>query len=79
MLLAALLAAVSGWSIGALGPGDRLLVADQYDGWQVTRYGHLTHDVEDAPIELLAYDPGRSPFATPPAAQTTVHWQPRLL
>ena len=76
MLAATLLALASGWSIGAIPPGDRLLVARQYEGQQVTRYGHLTHDYDDAPIVLWAYDPGRSPYTTPPAPQTTVHGQP---
>jgi len=77
MLAATLLAiAASGWSIGAPPPGDRLLVARSYEDRQVTLYGHLTHDFDDAPIELDAYAPGRSPYTTPPVAHTTVHGQP---
>jgi hypothetical protein len=77
MLAATLLAvAASGWSIGAPAPGDRLLIARQYDDRQVTQYGHLTHDFDDAPIELIAYAAGRSPYTAPPSAQTTVHGQP---
>jgi hypothetical protein len=76
MLAAILLALASGWSIGGLPPGDRLLVARQYDDYQITRYGHLTHDFDDAPIELTAFDPGHSPYSAPPDAQTTVHGQP---
>ncbi|WP_028065520.1 hypothetical protein [Solirubrobacter soli] len=68
--------AAAGWSIGAPPAGDRLLVARQYDGWQKTLYGHNTHDFDDAPIELTAYDAGRSMYDAPPAAQTTVHGQP---
>jgi hypothetical protein len=76
MLLATVLAVMSGWTIGGLPAGDRLLVARQYDGWQQTLYGHLTHDFDDAPIELDAYEPGRSPYDTPPNGNAVVHGQP---
>jgi hypothetical protein len=78
MTLAALLllASAPGWSIAELPEGQQLLIARQYDGSQITRYGPPTGDPDDSPVSLWAYAPGRSPFSTPAAPQTTVHGQP---
>jgi hypothetical protein len=70
-MLAAALIALSGWIV----PGEHLLVARQYAGEQVTRYGPEMRDVDDAPLELWAYSTPQAPIA----ANTTVHGQPAEL
>jgi hypothetical protein len=70
-MLAAALIALSGWIV----PGQHLLVAEQYQGEQVTRYGPEMRDVDDAPLELWAYSTPQAPIA----ANATVHGQPAEL
>ncbi len=76
MVLAALLALVSGWTIGAPPAAHELVAAEQRAGERVTRYARTRRDPDDAPVVLTAYDPGRSPYPAPSAPQTTVRGRP---
>ena len=76
MVLAALLALASGWTIGAPPAGHELVAAEQRAGERVTRYARTRRDPDDAPVVLTAYDPGARRTSRRPPPQTTVRGRP---